>query len=137
MAYSGYLIKSNGVYSIPLEYMAENSYKCTYNTLDMDSYRDGEGILHRNVILQTPTAKFTTRTLNNTQMASLLNSLSANFIIPAERKSLLSVYVPEKDTYITGYFYMPDFELTIKHIRGNVITYEPLTLEFIGTGETS
>ena len=70
-------------------------------------------------------------------MASLLNSLSANFIIPAERKSLLSVYVPEKDTYITGYFYMPDFELTIKHIRGNVITYEPLTLEFIGTGETS
>ena len=139
MAYAGYLIRVMGSgtpYDIPLEYISEKSYKCTHSTLDLDPYRDANGILHRNAILKTPKVVVNTRPhLRNTNVAEIFANLSNRYISAIEKKLLLSVYIPELDDYYVGYFYLPDLDFTIQKIEGNTIIYDALELSFIGYGD--
>ena len=50
MAFNGSYYIKVGDYPIPLKYMFKGSYKVSVNTQDLDSYRDGNGKLHRNVL---------------------------------------------------------------------------------------
>jgi len=139
MAFSNYLIQISGgttAYNVPLEYMNEKSYKCTFSTLDLDSYRDANGVLHRNAVLQTPHLTFDTRPLlRHTDIDDLWSNIRDRYIISMEKCVLASVYVPEKNDYYTGKFYVPDTEMTISSIKNGIIFYEPITFEFIGYGD--
>ena len=50
MAYSGFLIKVDD-YIIPFRYIEAKKYKCGIKGQDLDSYRDANGILHREALV--------------------------------------------------------------------------------------
>ena len=138
MAYSGFLVRIMGEtnYDVPMEYIVEKSYKCTHSTLDLDPYRDANGVLHRNAVLKTPKVVIGLRPLlRNTQVAELFANISNRYVNTMEKKVLASVYVPEIDSYYTGYFYVPDIEFNIRKIENSTIFYDALTLTFIGYGD--
>lgn len=138
MSYSGFLIKinGNGDYNIPLQYMDEKSYSSTLPVLDMDSYRDANGVLHRDAIIQVPKVKIKTIPLSNTQLADLWGNIRARYTNGMEKRVTATVYIAELDDYITQSFYIPDVELSIQSInrKTNKITYEPFELKFDGYG---
>jgi len=138
MAYAGYLIKIHGGsadYDIPLSYINEKSYKGTLSTLDLDSLRDGNGVLHRNAVLQVPHCSFNTRALTDLDIDELWGNLQSRYINGMEKKVLATIYISETTSYYTGSFYIPDTEMTINHISNGRVHYEPITFEFIGYGE--
>ena len=136
MAYDGFLIKIHGTtdYIIPMEYMNEKSFKGTLSTLDKESYRDANGVLHRTAVLQIPHCVFSTRMLTNTQVAELWRNIRSRYTSALEKKVSATIYVEELDAYITASFYVPDVEMTINTIQNNMIKYEPMSFEFIGYG---
>jgi len=141
MAYDGFLIKIKGTtdYTVPLDYMNEKSYKGTLSTLDIEAYRDANTILHRTAVNQVPHCSFTTRELTNDKIRDIWEGISSRYTNAIEKKFQATIYITERDAYYTGYFYIPDTEMTIKSInkKTNVIKYEPATFELIAYGEGS
>lgn len=133
MAYSGYLI-TVGNYTIPMTLINEKTYKCTFSTMDLDSYRDANGVLHRNAVNQIPHCSFTTRQLTNSDVDALWSGIRSNYVNTKEKKVNASVYLPETDSYYSGYFYIPDTEMTIDYIKEGKVYYDPITIELIGYG---
>jgi len=133
MSFSGYLIKIGSNDSFFNKFIVAQSYKVAKKIQDLDSYRDANGLLHRNALDHLSyTIEFEVKPLNNTRMQEFLSAIRSNFVEPKERKVSMSFYLPETDTYESSYFYMPDPELTIDHIENNVISYTKTTIKFIG-----
>ena len=139
MAFSNYLIQfgsGNGAFKITGEkYIEYGSYDAKRKVQDLDPYRDGNGVLHRNALSHIPlTVKFNTLKLNNTELATLLSGISSNYINATERKVLVTAYVPETDSYISQDMYWAEPQIKIQNIdlKNNVIIYAPMTMEFIG-----
>lgn len=134
MAFSGYLVKV-GSYTIPLKYMRYESYQITYYTQDLDSYRDSNGVLCRNV-LQHKIGKleFNTPIMNNTDFSTLMSSLKAQMSDPTEKKASVTFYVPEDDAYVTQNMYIPDVVTKIRNVDegSNTISYQETRIAFIG-----
>lgn len=141
MAYSGYLIKiigdsQTGDYVIPMTLINEASYQGTLSTLDVDAYRDADGVLHRTAVLKVPHVSFSTRSyLTNAQVSALWGGISNRYTNEMQKRVTASVYISEIDDYVQEEFYVPDTELTISHIEGSVIRYEEIAFEFIGYGK--
>lgn len=135
MSYAGYLIKF-GNYTIPMHSIAYESYKATWNSQDVDSYRDANGVLHRNAVKhRVPKIEITTRgNVKNKELASIMSGIASNYINATERKGLATFYIPELDEYKTAEVYVVDPEIEIKVIDAdtNTITYKPIRLAFIG-----
>lgn len=134
MAFSGYLLQV-GSYQITGEnFINEKSYKATVNVQDLDSYRDANGVLHRNALDHAPIkVEISTRPgLNNFEWADFIGTIRNNFTVAKERKAIVTAFIPELNDYVTQEMYMPDPEVTIKTIDGNVIRYESIRLAFIG-----
>lgn len=133
MAYNGYLIKV-GDYKIPLSYISAESYSVYKNTQDLDSYRDGDGVLHRTALEHSPNkVEFDTRNmLTNTDLTNLLNAIQENFTVKSERKARVTLYIPETDSYETQNMYMPDFQPEMYIATEKYIKYKPIRLAFIG-----
>ena len=133
MAYNGYLIKV-GDYKIPLSYISAESYSVYKNTQDLDSYRDGDGVLHRTALEHTPNkVEFDTRNmLTNTELTNLLSKIQDNFTVKSERKASVTLYIPESDSYVTQNMYMPDFQPQIYIATKEYIQYKPIRIAFIG-----
>lgn len=134
MAYSGFLIKV-GDYTIPAnKYIAASSYTVTRNVQDLESHRDADGKLHRDVLehcvhkveFETPAL------LTDTDVADLFSAICKNYVKKEERKVLATIYVPEFDTYESQYMYMPDPSFTIYSNANGVIKYNPIRIAFIG-----
>lgn len=133
MGYGGYLIKVGSFEITGEKYIKYSSYGVTRKIQDLDSYRDANGVLHRNALEHVPlVVNFETLSLTNTELATLLSGIQTNYLNALERKVLATVYVPETDEYVTQEMYLAEPEPVIKSIYGNVITYEPLKLSFIG-----
>lgn len=132
MAYNGYLIKIGGTYTLPLSAMIASSYKVTYSVLDLDSYRDAYGYLHRNALRKVPVVTVTLNPMDSTQIKNIFASISAKFTNVTERKVSASVYVPEIDGYYSGDFYIPDIQFSINKITNNKVYYDAVPFEMIG-----
>lgn len=133
MAYSGFLVKV-GDYTIPAnKFIKAQSYKATLSVQDSDSYRDANGVLHRDALehrvnkieFETPAM------LTNTQMAELFGNIAKNYTVPAERKFVGTFYVPELDEYVSQDMYMADPPFAIYGIFDDVIRYNPVRIAFI------
>lgn len=129
MAFQGYLIKV-GNYTIPLTFMKVETYKSAPNQRqDLDSYRDANGYLHRNVLSHTATKlEFETPYLIVRDMRSLIQNIRANYTDELARTVELTYYDEETDSYKTGTFYMPG---TVEYIWFNKEIYAPSRIAFI------
>ena len=129
MAFSNYLVKV-GSYTIPMEYMAYGTYTIAANQRqDLDSYRDADGVLHRNVLPHTATKiEFNTIILSAIQFRELINGINSNLSSQLERKATVTYYDEESDSYKTGSFYMPG---TMEYKRLNKEMYDNMRIAFI------
>lgn len=145
MAYNGYLLKIKGVgsgayssdYTFPLQYVLENTFKPIKAIQDKDSYRDGDGELHRNVV-PTKIAKVEFQLRENLKASEydvIMSNIANRYTIAAERKCKVDLYLPETCSY-TGYIdvYLPDPEVVIRRIDGNDLIYQSIRMAFIGYG---
>lgn len=141
MAFDGTLItvgpNTNSEFAIDGEYYINwDKYNVTRLIQDLDSYRDANGVLHRNALDHIPIkVEFETReNLTNTDVGTFFSRIRANYTVPAERKAIIRAYVPELDDYITQPMYMADPQIKIKRIEDstNTIKYESIRVAFIG-----
>ena len=132
MAYSGYLIEVNNT-RISYNYIQYGTYHCTPNQrLDLDSFRDSTGILHRNVLNHTATKiTFQTVEMNETTKVTLMNTLNGAFINSLERKLNIKYYSPDLSIYKNATVYMPDIDFELDRDENGVLWYKPFTLTFI------
>ncbi len=136
MSFQGYVRAYNGV--VLDQYLAVDGYKCTPDQRqDKDSYRDGYGVLHRNVLPYVATTlELTTLdglTLN--QVAAFKNAIASGMTNTMERKVTLTYWNDERMAYCTDTFYMPDMTFTHNRIQGGTSIYKSATFKFIGYGE--
>lgn len=137
MAYSGYLVKvgtGSSQYTIPLSFIKAESYQAEHLVQDMDSYRDANGVLHRNALTHVPDkCEFEcVPLLTNTEMNAVLSAIRSRFDVPLERKLSVTMYVPELNDYVTQDMYMPDPQFTIYYADNNEIKYNSVRFAFIG-----
>jgi hypothetical protein len=133
MAYNGYLIKV-GDYTIPLSMMRAETYKVSKKILDIDSYRDANGELHREALDHfSAVVTFNIPPLKtNKEISAFLSNIQNNYTIPKERKASVEFYMPETDSYVTLDMYMPDIEFTMYMATKEFIKYNETPIEFIG-----
>jgi len=136
MAYSGYLFKV-GTYTIPLSMMFHESYKVTKNDQDVDSYRDANGVLHRNALQhysvkvewEIPPMK------KSPEIENFFANLYAQFQaagFETEKAAQCTAYVPELGTYHTGKMYLnSSVEMPIYRATSQYIQYQAIRLAFI------
>ena len=135
MAFNGYLLKV-GSYEIDgYKYINYADYNVTWNSQDLDSYRDANGVLHRNALShRVAKVEFEMREgLTNDEVATFMGNISSNYTNATERKASVTVFVPELNDYVTQDMYMSDPQFKIRRIdRNNVIRYEKTRIAFIG-----
>lgn len=135
MAYAGYLIKI-GDYTIPTSIIKADSYYPYDNMQDYEPWTDAKGYLHRDAVeLKAIKVEFeTVAMLDNTQFASLMNNIRANFISGKERarECEITAYIPTLDDYVTQRGYMADIKPQIYFADASKIQYDPIRFAFIG-----
>ena len=140
MAYAGYLVKvgtsssDQNMYEIPLSFIKADSYKVSKKIQDLDSYRDANGLLHRNALSHVPyKLEFEcVPMLTNTEVEAVLSNIRGKFSTAAERKLYVSAYNPEDNNYIGQDMYMPDPEFQMYYVDTSMIQYDAVRLAFIG-----
>lgn len=136
MAYNGYLVKVFGASSdfiISNKLIKANSYSVTWSGQDVDSYRDADGLLHRNAI-DHPCIKVDFEIkpmLTNDEVANLMNNIRSRMTNLTEKKVTISAYNPETDSYITAECYMPDIQFSVYGTYNKVIHFNAFRLAFI------
>lgn len=142
MAYAGYLLKI-GDFTIPTSIIKADSYYAYVNMQDYEPWTDAKGYLHRDVVdLKALKVEFETKAmLTNTEFASLMSSIKAQFTKATARECNITAYIPELDDYVTQLGYMADFKPQMYFADANKIQYDPCRLSFIGgvhddSGET-
>lgn len=141
MAFSGYLVKIKGLtqgqsdYIFPNEYILIGTYKPVRGIQDKDSYRDGDGVLHRNALSHDVNKmEFQTRSMTNTEYDSIMDNIRARYTNAAERKVVADIYLTETGGY-TGFveMYMPDPDISImKIIDNHTLKYSAARFALIG-----
>ena len=132
MSYDGYLVKV-GDYKIPFKYINSNTYKASMNVQDLDSYRDADGVLHRNTLSHVPCkVEFETANMFHTDFADMMGNIQRNYVNAAERKAVVSAYVPETDSYVTQDMYMPDITPTIINQFSGKLLYGSTRIAIVG-----
>jgi hypothetical protein len=136
MSFNGYLIQIGGYTDAIEKYIVHRSYHVSKKPLDLDSNRDGDGVLKRNVLDHVSyTISFNLRNnLNNTDIQHFMGAIRSSYINTRERKLSLTFYNPEGDNYITHDVYMVDPDFNIDHIdlKTNQIIYRETQIKFVG-----
>ena len=134
MAYSGYLLKI-GNYTFPMRGIILKSYKVSWKVQDLDPYRDGNGVLHRNPLEHVPAkVEFEMRSgLTNTEYDGIMNNIRSNYTSAIERKSSVTLFIPELGEYRTQDMYLAEPEITIIRQEGtNKLIYDTIRFAWIG-----
>ena len=135
MAYGGFLIKV-GDYTVPFRYIEAKKFKCSIKGQDLDSYRDANGILHREA-LQNVAIKVEWETPNDIDevaLRQLMDSIKAQYSNATEKKVLVTAWMPELGDYVTMDCYLPDIEYTIDYADETTVEYSSFRLAFVGYG---
>lgn len=117
-----------------LEHIELDSYVIIPNArLDMDSYTDANGVLHREALEHTKTKiTFSLLELSQSQMAEVMNGLTSNYIDFKQRDATCTYFDPETNSVKTGHFYLSsNLELRIKEVRKGEFIYSPTELVFV------
>lgn len=141
MAYNDYLLKIKGTsgsfasdYEFPKTWIEAETFKVVRGVQDKDSYRDGNGVLHRTALAHTIyKGEFQVReNIKASEYNAIMEQIQGRYINVTERKLRIDAYVTETGQY-TGSIdvYMPDPEVTIKKIIKNDLVYKTIRFAFI------
>ena len=130
--YSGFLLKL-GNFEFPLKYIEAKTYQVKLNGQDLDSYRDGDGVLQRNALEhKVATVTFNTKpNLTDKQIGELMENIRKNYLNQIEENVMATIFIPKLNDYITQEMYLADPLFTIKEIS-DIIKYERITFDFVG-----
>lgn len=130
--YSGFLLKiGNEIFN--MKYIKEKTYKGYVSVQDLDSYRDANGLLHRETLSHVPIkCEFETIPLNNEQYEQIMDMIRRNYINELEKKVTITAFILEYNGYVTQDAYMAEPQPQIQTIKDNKIQYAPLRITFIG-----
>ena len=141
MAFSGYFVKvkekteGQGDYTFPSQYILFDTYKPIKGVQDLDSHRDGKGVLKRNALDHViPKVEFQTRPMTNIEFDAIMSEISARYTVPKERKFKADLYIAETGEY-TGSVdcYFPDFDITIiSQVNSTTLKYGSIRFAIIG-----
>lgn len=127
MAFEGWLLKINGAV-FPTELIALESYKCTPDQImDLDPYRDGSGLLHRNALPHTATSmEFSTTHLRLRDTERLNNFFPHDNRVKCE----IEYWNPNTSSYKSGTFYISDMPYEIVNVneKKKDILYKPIKI---------
>ncbi|MDF2906843.1 MAG: hypothetical protein K0R34_2164 [Herbinix sp.] len=130
-AYAGYLLKINGTV-LPNKYILMDSYNSTpHQQSDIDSYEDGNGLLHRTVAPHTRSKP----DFNTVPKLALAEKMALQEIIPTSATERIRLTVEywddDTNTYQTGDFYVPDITYPIHDAGATDIIYNSIRIAFI------
>ena len=134
MAYSGYLLRI-GEYQFPMRGIILKSYKVAYKVQDLDPFRDANGKLHRNALQHIPAkVEFEMRSgMTNKEYDVIMNNIKSNYTNTLERKSLVSLFIPELGEYVSQEMYLAEPEITIIRQESNdTLIYDTIRFAWIG-----
>lgn len=133
MAFEGYLVKIGFNDTLFNGLIVFASYKVSKKIIDIDSYRDANGELHRQALEHLSyVVEFDIRPLREAAHAEIMEAIESTFTIPAERKLSVTFWLPETHEYVTADCYMPDPDITIKGMYNNDLLYDTTHIKFIG-----
>lgn len=133
MAFEGYLVKIGFNSTFFNDYIVFKSYKVSKKIIDVDSYRDANGKLHRQALEHLSyVVEFDLRPLREAVHAEIMEAIENSFSTPEERKLELTFWLPETHEYITADCYMPDPEITVTGMYNNDLLYDTTHMKFIG-----
>lgn len=127
MGFDGWLLKINGVI-FPNNLIAYESYKCTPDQImDLDPYRDGDGLLHRNALPHTATSlEFSTPPMYLNDVEKLNQYIQHGARVQCE----IEYWNPNTSSYVLGTFYIADVPYEIVNVdeeRKNIL-YKPIKI---------
>lgn len=123
MAYNGFLLQVGG-YVVPMNFIKIESYSVTYSTMDLDPYRDANGVLHRNALgHKVGNLVFETPIMYQRDFAAVMANIRSQYTNAVEKKVSATFYVPELDTYLTQDMYIPDISVQIVQNSPNGLVY--------------
>lgn len=137
MAFQDYLIKVGSTAStastvIPYKYFKYDSYQATYETIDLDSYRDGDGVLQRNALAHRASkVEWETPYIYKTDMDNLMSIIRGAYASSQEQSLYASMYIPEIDDYVTQKVYLVNTTFKVAQNSPLGIIYEPTRICFI------
>lgn len=127
VAFDGWLLKINGTV-FPNELIALESYKCTPDQImDIDPYRDGSGVLHRNALEHTATSIEFSTTYLRLRDVDRMNA----FVPHGNRiKCEIEYWNPNTSSYTSGTFYISDIPYEIVNVdeEKKDILYKPIKI---------
>lgn len=132
--YAGYLIKI-GTYTFPMKGIVLKTYKTSYKYQDLDPYRDGNGKLHRNVLSNVPAkVEFEMRSgMTNKEYDVIMSNIRGQYTNVPERKSSVTLFIPELGDYITQDMYLAEPEITIiRQESTDTLVYDTIRFAWIG-----
>lgn len=133
MSYSGFLLKIGDYTVSGKNIISADGFSVTRNVQDVDSYRDANGVLHREALEHAPIkVEFSTRNmLTDAQMQDFLGNIRRNYTNEKERKVLATVYVPEDGEYRTCEMYMSTPTPEIYAVLRGTIYYKSMRIALI------
>lgn len=131
MAFNGFLI-TVGDFTIPTDIINVESYNASRNVQDLDSYRDADGVLHREALEHTiEKVEFeTVPNMTDTEVSELFSNIRNNYIEQKERRAIVTVYDPETDSYVTQDMYLANPTFPMKFILNGRLYYNSIRLSF-------
>ncbi|WP_455715329.1 DUF6711 family protein [Anaerosporobacter sp.] len=128
MAFEGWVIKNDSTV-LNNDLLAEKGYKSNPDQqTDEDSYTDGDGKLHRNIL-----SHLRSKIWLSTNELSVSDKLHFQTVFPSRSVVTLTYWNDEREVYESGDFYIPDIDWTIQKINKitKERTYEPISLTLI------
>lgn len=126
MSFKGYLIKINGVI-FPSNMIQLKSYKATPDQIqDKDSYQDGDGELHRNVLPHRRS-----KIEFNTKLFHLADKIKMQTLFGDRVKLSVEYWNDATNGYCLGDFYIPDITYEIYRTTSDDIVYNPIRIALI------
>lgn len=118
---------------IPFRFMKYDSIQCTYETLDLDSYRNGDGDLIRNALANRKIkVEFETPYMYKADKDALMALISRNYVSAQEQSVMLTAYIDEIDDYVTQKAYLVNTTFKKAQNSPNGMIYAPTRICFIG-----
>lgn len=136
MSFGGFLMKA-GDFTVPMEFINVKGYSAPVKTIDEDSYTNNFGVLDRTVLNTIPFATIEFSSMTDAELDAIMSGFRRNYIVDAERKLRVTLWVPEYGGYVNQDMFIKDPNFPIKEIdlEKNEITYESFSLTFEGYGE--
>lgn len=108
MAFDGWILKINGKI-FPTDKIKHETYKITPNqTMDLDPFRDADGVLTRNILNHKATSvEFSTKILQEYELSNIRWAMTDD----VRAKCTVNYWNPLKGVYESGEFYMADIPI--------------------------